>query len=255
MERLEATKGVDKYSTLLYTYEEGEGSLSLTLSDSSDEGNGAFASGYSTAAALNTSHNATNSSFERGLDLCGSDPGRLYHSLNTSLSDSSMSHDGECNVILRHIESLTEEEARKWLMEQPPKELLRKLARGESVAVDIRKSMGDAQPLGSECPWNERFQALLDLEDSPAKFAALSNVGSDFAAAASVFGRIIIEELFVPYERKTIKPLLALGGVHGGLKYVVHGILFKFCLANTSAADLFGGSDANAMKTAGNELK
>lgn len=39
-----------------------------------------------------------------------------------------------------------------------------------------------------------------------------------------------------------------------GLKYVVHGILFKFCLAGMSENDLFG-SDANAMKTAGNELK
>jgi hypothetical protein len=52
---------------------------------------------------------------------------------------------------------------------------------------------------------------------------------------------------------QTIKPL-SMGGVHGGLKYVVHGILFKFCLASMSQHDLFG-SDANAMKTAGNELK
>ena len=135
-----------------------------------------------------------------------------------------------------------------------PKELLRKLARGESVAVDIRKSIGpDLNMSQDPCPWNERFQALLDLEDSPAKFAALSNIGNDFASAASVFGRIIIEELFVPFDQKTIKPL-SMGGLHGGLKYVVHGILFKFCLASMSENDLFG-SDANAMKTAGNELK
>lgn len=113
--------------------------------------------------------------------------------------------------------------------------MLRKLARGESVAVDIRKSIGPDLTSSSlsDCPWNERFQALLELEDSPAKarkrktckkkrvivkkesllqFAALSNVGNDFSSAASVFGRIIIEELFVPYDQKTIKPL-SMGGL------------------------------------------
>jgi hypothetical protein len=57
------------------------------------------------------------------------------------------------------------------------------MARGESVAVDIRKSIGGDLPSSStttaECPWNERFQALLELDDSQAKFAALSNVGSE----------------------------------------------------------------------------
>jgi hypothetical protein len=50
-----------------------------------------------------------------------------------------------------------------------------------------------------------------------------------------------------------IKPC-DLGGVHGGIKYLAHGILFKVALAD-SPNDLFSGSDANAAKAAGQELK
>lgn len=40
-------------------------------------------------------------------------------------------------------------------------------------------------------------------------------------------GKVIISELFLPYTKKTIKPV-SIGGFIGGEKYIVHGVLFKF---------------------------
>ena len=65
----------------------------------------------------------------------------------------------------------------------------------------------------------------------------------DFVYAAETYGRIIISEHCLPDHQKTINPV-SVGGVAGGEKYIVSGILFKF------AIDGFGlyGSDENAMK-------
>jgi hypothetical protein len=69
----------------------------------------------------------------------------------------------------------------------------------------------------------------LALEDGPAKFRKLRNLAHDFTHAASVYGRIIISERFLPVTHKTIKPLM-LGGTAGGLKYICGGVMFKFCV-------------------------
>lgn len=44
--------------------------------------------------------------------------------------------------------------------------------------------------------------------------------------AASMFGRVIISEIGLPVERKTIQPS-RIGGSLGGIKYIVGSILFK----------------------------
>ena len=54
----------------------------------------------------------------------------------------------------------------------------------------------------------------------------------------------------MPPSKKTIPPV-SLGGVAGGEKYVVNGILFKFAL---DSSNIYGG-DHNAMKAASHELK
>ena len=54
----------------------------------------------------------------------------------------------------------------------------------------------------------------------------LERVARDFSDTARAYGRIIISEMSLPLEEKTIRPL-NLGGVLGGLKFVVQGILFK----------------------------
>jgi hypothetical protein len=40
-------------------------------------------------------------------------------------------------------------------------------------------------------------------------------------------GRIILSERFMPVYRKSIKPV-NIGGVAGGTKYIVQGVLYKF---------------------------
>jgi hypothetical protein len=76
------------------------------------------------------------------------------------------------------------------------------------------------------------------------------HLAQDFIYAATAYGKIIISEYYLPYKQKTIKPV-ALGGLMGGQKYVVHNILFKFAVDNRG---LFG-SDYAAAKVAGNELR
>lgn len=67
---------------------------------------------------------------------------------------------------------------------------------------------------------------------------------------AQTYGRVIISELSVPIQNKTIKPT-SIGGAAGGEKYIVNGILFKFALDFNG---IYGG-DENAAKAAGHDLK
>src|SRR5690606_28284939 len=77
--------------------------------------------------------------------------------------------------------------------------------------------------------WNSEFHALLREPDSMMKFEHLAQLAQDFAYCAETYGKIIISEMMIPDDRKTIKPT-ALGGIAGGQKYLVQGILFKFSL-------------------------
>lgn len=217
-------------------------------------------------------------------DLCSSDPSRLYspqnsneapqhhhhhhnskgsgehcldHSLNRSV-ESSLRHSNFSQSTLGEMEhairKLSIEEAQVLLANMSgsdPRDLLSRMMKGENFVPELRTRLKLECPL--HCPWNERFQKLLDLPDTPSKFAALSNLGNDFVHAATVYARVLIDELFLPWESKMIKPC-DLGGIHGGVKYLCHGILFKVALA-AAPDDLFSGLDANAAKAAGHELK
>ena len=57
--------------------------------------------------------------------------------------------------------------------------------------------------------------------------------------AAEAYGRIIISEMCLPDEDKTIKPT-ALGGIAGGQKFIVQDILFKFAV---DFEGLYGGDE------------
>jgi hypothetical protein len=83
----------------------------------------------------------------------------------------------------------------------------------------------------------------------------------DFVKTASMYAKVIVKELYLPNECKTIAPIqvnfqeisnhVQAGGVAGGQKYVCGGIFFKV------ARDLYGlyDGDENAMKVAGHDLK
>lgn len=100
--------------------------------------------------------------------------------------------------------------------------------------------------------------SLLTLASSPRIWYGTSNSLSRFLMlifsvvvyTAQTYGRVIISELSVPIQNKTIRPT-SIGGAAGGEKYIVNGILFKFALDFNG---IYGG-DENAAKAAGHDLK
>ncbi len=211
-------------------------------------------SGYGPATPVRSSHCGLNFSAE---DLCSSDPSRLYSpqnsnngpeldtSLNHSHDDSSLRHSmktdqshnelerGKCvflsvclfvsvaltrrcsHTAIRDLSAADAQRLVATLVGADPRMLLKRLLKGESFLGELRSQLRLETPL--HCPWNERFQRLLDLPDTPSKFAALSNLGNDFVHASTMYARVLIDELYLPWESKMIKPC-DLGGVHGGVK-------------------------------------
>jgi len=100
--------------------------------------------------------------------------------------------------------------------------------------------------------WNSEFQSLLERKDSIEKFTKLRQLASDFAWTAKTYGRIIIGEMMVENQFKTIKPVSQFGGVAGGSKYVVSGILFKLpsCTSSDVMMRLYGGDEWSAKASA-----
>ena len=116
---------------------------------------------------------------------------------------------------------------------------------------ELPRHMGD---------WNERFQRTIKMmreftTNTPLKRRIrvgrdLINLYQDFIYSSCTYGKIIISEIFLPEDEKTIKPK-EMGGVAGGKKYIVGNILFKFALDSNGLY----GSDFAAAKVAGHELK
>ncbi|EFA80095.1 leucine-rich repeat-containing protein [Heterostelium album PN500] len=107
--------------------------------------------------------------------------------------------------------------------------------------------------------WNDEFQTLLAMEDTELKFRKLSHLARDFVYAAKIYATIIINELCLPFEQKSLRPV-DMGGFAGGLKYYCQGILFKFAMDSMLNEDcwMYGGPvprDDYASKSASNELK
>jgi hypothetical protein len=79
----------------------------------------------------------------------------------------------------------------------------------------------------------------------------LGRLDEEFVRTATLYGKVIIGERFLPDSKKTIPPV-DIGGKAGGIKYIVEGILFKFAWDNENLYD----GDLKAMKAAshGNSL-
>ena len=80
----------------------------------------------------------------------------------------------------------------------------------------------------------------------------LERVTRDFYEIARTYGRVIISEMNLPLESKTVRPL-TLGGVLGGSKYVVRGVLFK--IPNGALFSDYPDPFYIANKVQGHELK
>jgi hypothetical protein len=59
---------------------------------------------------------------------------------------------------------------------------------------------------------------------------------------ARTYGKLIISEIYM--EKKTIQPV-KVGGMAGGIKYIVNGCLFKFAVDHNG---LYGNDDSKAAK-------
>lgn len=100
---------------------------------------------------------------------------------------------------------------------------------------------------------------LTDRSETLETCKKLEGVVRDFMETARTYGRVIINELGVPYEDKTIRPL-GMGGVLGGEKFLVRGVLFKTPKADSELFKQFGESKNRdemfiAHKVQGHELK
>lgn len=141
----------------------------------------------------------------------------------------------------------------------------RRLKRDLRKLLMRRRSSGlKKKHLSFDRKWNEEYQALLDkgIWNMSANDAQeISNLMHDFVFNVETYAKVIINELNVDDSKKTIKPV-EVGGIAGGKKYVVQGILFKFCkdprLSKKPPIWLYGGDkprDDYAMKAAGLELQ
>jgi len=73
----------------------------------------------------------------------------------------------------------------------------------------------------------------------------LAMLEAEFISTATLYGKIIIAERFLPHKKKRILPI-DIGGKAGGIKYSMEGILFKFAWDSEGIYD----GDLKAMKAA-----
>lgn len=109
--------------------------------------------------------------------------------------------------------------------------------------------------------WNDAFQEHIRnvreitsntrQEDQIRIYEALAKHSQNFIYTATTYGKIIISEVALPPEEKTIKPFLTATEGAGGEKYLCKGIYFKFAV---NSGGIYPG-DEEAAKVAGHELK
>lgn len=113
------------------------------------------------------------------------------------------------------------------------------------------------------CKWNTEFQKALDrVKELPYRpdlpyserekiWRDLASLARDFTYSAKTYGRIIISEVFLPPEERTIKPVSSMGGIAGGEKFIVNSILFKFAIDHEG---IYGGDEHATYMNAGQDL-
>jgi Clustered mitochondria len=75
------------------------------------------------------------------------------------------------------------------------------------------------------------FTAHTSMADKLKVNKDLAAVAKDFLYCAKLHSRVIISELHLPHEEKTLKPLEQQHGIAGGEKYIAGGVLFKVASA------------------------
>jgi len=123
------------------------------------------------------------------------------------------------------------------------------------------KMVDEGKEVRTGMDWNAEFQAAVDEVNSltinhsyDKRIAAYSKLGKlyqNFIDTATLYGKILISERYLPEECRTFKAC-DIGGIAGGEKFLVQNILFKIC---TDHYGVFGGDEYYAHKLASHELK
>jgi hypothetical protein len=74
--------------------------------------------------------------------------------------------------------------------------------------------------------WNQSYQELIDvgIQNMPlASVKRLLRLANDFVYTCKTYAQVIVNELNMSIDKKTIKPATDIGGIAGGEKYVVQG--------------------------------
>eukprot|EP01111_Echinosteliopsis_oligospora_P013829 TRINITY_DN5061_c0_g1_i1.p1 TRINITY_DN5061_c0_g1~~TRINITY_DN5061_c0_g1_i1.p1 ORF type:complete len:804 (-),score=206.00 TRINITY_DN5061_c0_g1_i1:162-2573(-) len=128
-----------------------------------------------------------------------------------------------------------------------------------AVVFDATISNGKGDEM--KIDWNGRFQAAVDevntlsRNHSPAKrieaYSKLGKLYQNFIDTATLYGKILISERYLPESCRTFKSA-NIGGIAGGEKFLVQNILFKIC---SDPYGVFGGDEHYCHKLASHELK
>lgn len=105
--------------------------------------------------------------------------------------------------------------------------------------------------------WNEEYQALYEspvsnMREVKKRYDKLERLVADFTRFCQQVSSIIVSELGVSPEVRSIKPNRGVGGVAGGEKFTIGGAIFKFARDDKG---VYGGDDEAAQKAASNELR
>lgn len=101
------------------------------------------------------------------------------------------------------------------------------LERAAPLAQAAAAPKGETSRVGYPIDWNNEFQRLLELPENTEdqklkKYLELGALSKNFLAMAKRWGKVIIEESFLPPKYRTIMPI-DIGGQAGGEKYIYCG--------------------------------
>eukprot|EP00947_MAST-08B_sp_MAST-8B-sp1_P000549 g549.t1 len=107
--------------------------------------------------------------------------------------------------------------------------------------------------------WGEDYRQLSEMAEDDdakrkAKFQLVSEISQNFINDVAIVGKRIIEEIFIKeYRRISFKPI-GMGGIAGGRKYIVNGILYKLASAAEEGSPYENSFEA-ANKAAAHDLR
>ena len=111
-------------------------------------------------------------------------------------------------------------------------------------------SVGGAGAANERRDWSEEFHSILEISDPGHRVRKMAHFVRQFTSVATRVARQIVIEEHLPANRRSVTPVVSLGGIAGGEKFMSQNIFFKFA---RDAYRLYG-SETAAAKAASLEL-